>query len=114
MKVSMIALCLCLFFALAHSSSIPPCATYWKETKKCYYVAVAAGYECKDYYVDKYARCHPKMKYKKKCEKTVYSPSARPKKPADYIAWDQAKSTFGDIRFQLRSTRRRLPAPQIE
>ncbi len=81
-----------LLFTLTHAKSIrgPQC---WTETKKCRYAAFAAGYECKDYYVDKQTLCHPKMKYKKKCNKVFYSPRTRPAKPSDYVDWEQTKST---------------------
>lgn len=66
----------------------------WTETKKCRWEAKHSGYKCKDYYGEKYARCHPVMKYAKKCDKATTVPAKVPKKPEEYTLWVQANTTM--------------------
>lgn len=44
-----------------------PVRVCWTLSKRCCYEEVHAGYECKDYYAYKYARCHPVVEYKEVC-----------------------------------------------
>ncbi|KAI0567748.1 subtilisin-like serine protease [Gracilaria domingensis] len=66
----------------------------WMETKKCCYVEKADGYECKDYYADKYARCYAKFKYVKKCDKA--EDHGKPEKPDDRIERTKCEKVYYD------------------
>lgn len=114
MKLTFALVCALVALATAHSYTAPTAAptsyvaptvaptaaptampsTCWYEKRKCRWEASTSGYRCKDYYGEKYARCHPMMKYKKKCDKAEIMPSPRPTKPEDYTVWEQTKSTL--------------------
>ncbi len=75
------------------TSYVAPEPQCWKETRKCRWLPKHEGYKCKDYYADKYARCHPVMKYKQECDKPTYMPKHRPTKPEDTVNWEVTNST---------------------
>lgn len=73
----------------AHVTPAAPTKVCWTETKSCCYEEKSDGYECKDYYAYKYARCHPKVTYKSKCDDAVSEPAEHPA-PADYTQYSES------------------------
>lgn len=83
----------------ATSSPMPPPQPKdlcWKESRKCCYKEEVLGYECKDWYASKCARCHPKVKYVKKCEKKEED---KPKKPDDRIKMETTETAKYDSNY---------------
>lgn len=51
----------------------------WVVSKTCCYEEVHVGYECKDFYEYKYARCHPVIEYAEMCSEVREDPAEHPK-----------------------------------
>lgn len=66
-----------------------PPKTCWVVSKKCCYEEVNAGYECKDFYAYKYARCHPVIDYAEKCDDVKEEPAEHPK-PQGHTKYEES------------------------
>lgn len=73
------------------TSYVAPESNCWTETRKCRWEPKHEGYKCKDYYGEKYSRCHPVYKYKSHCDKPTYMPVEKPAQPEDTVNWDMGK-----------------------
>lgn len=60
----------------------------WTLSKRCCYEEVHRGYECKDFYAYKYARCHPVIDYAETCDDVVEDPPHHPK-PKGRTRWEE-------------------------
>lgn len=69
----------------------------WIETKKCCFEEKADGYECKDDYTNKQARCYPKIKYERKCDKT--EADDKPDKPEEYVKYEEGETVKYDENY---------------
>ncbi|CAN8069569.1 unnamed protein product [Agarophyton chilense] len=69
----------------------------WMETKKCCYKEEADGYECKDYYAEKYSRCYAKFKYVRKCDKAENH--GKPEKPNDRVEKTKCNKVYYDKNY---------------
>lgn len=56
-----------------------PARVCWVVSKTCCYEEVQTGYECKDFYEYKYARCHPVIDYVERCSRVTEEPAEHPK-----------------------------------
>lgn len=77
---------------LAHAAASPS-GGGWAEARHCRWALHQVGWHCKDYYSEKYARCHPRMAFHKKCSTVVRAPSL-PSRPESYIVWEQERSAL--------------------
>lgn len=71
--------------------------TCWTETKKCCWKEKTDGYECKDNYTTKQARCHPKIMYERKCDKATND--GKPDKPKEYVNYEQTNTVDYDDNY---------------
>ncbi|PXF41880.1 hypothetical protein BWQ96_08382 [Gracilariopsis chorda] len=69
----------------------------WMETKKCCYIEKADGYECKDYYAHKYARCYAKFKYVRRCDKA--ESHGKPEKPKPRVEKSKCQKVHYDQNY---------------
>ena len=72
--------------------------TCWTYSKTCCYEQVHKGYECKDFYVYKYARCHPVIDYEEICGEIKEHPQQHPK-PEGYVAYEDTIIKNYDSRY---------------
>lgn len=70
----------------ANAEEIP--GMCWEVKKRCCFVEVNAGYQCRDYYPHKYARCHPVIKYEEECGEEKHEPKDHPN-PGEKTKWEE-------------------------
>lgn len=61
----------------------------WTVSKHCCYEEVQKGYECKDYYAYKYARCHPVIEYDEVCGEIKETPAEHPR-PKGRVKYEES------------------------
>lgn len=77
---------------------VPRTEVCWVISKKCCYEAVQKGYKCKDYYVYKYARCHPVIEYEQICGEITEQPKEH-SKPAGRALFEESIIKNYDSRY---------------
>ncbi|PXF46110.1 hypothetical protein BWQ96_04116 [Gracilariopsis chorda] len=61
----------------------------WTVSKHCCYEEVQKGYECKDYYAYKYARCHPVIEFDEVCGDIKETPAEHPR-PKGRVKYEES------------------------
>eukprot|EP00178_Gracilaria_changii_P004763 TRINITY_DN17764_c0_g1_i1.p1 TRINITY_DN17764_c0_g1~~TRINITY_DN17764_c0_g1_i1.p1 ORF type:complete len:473 (-),score=48.36 TRINITY_DN17764_c0_g1_i1:963-2381(-) len=70
----------------------------WTMSKQCCYEEVQKGYECKDFYEYKYARCHPVIDYEQVCGGIRERPAQHPR-PKGRVKYEESVLKNYDARY---------------
>ncbi|KAI0567747.1 hypothetical protein FGB62_1g698 [Gracilaria domingensis] len=70
----------------------------WTMSKRCCYEEVQKGYECKDFYEYKYARCHPVIAFEQVCGEITERPVHHPQ-PKGRVKYEETVLKNYDARY---------------